>query len=206
MNPPVVLGFAAASLAVIVVPGPSVLFAISRAIVAGRRSALLTVLGNASGVFVQIIFIAFGLGVIVTGSDLAYLALKTAGGAYLVWLGLDAIRHRRDAARVIEVAAPLPTAQPWRDGVVVGLTNPKTVVFLAALLPQYVDPEAGLVAGQMLLLGALFCLIAVVSDGAWAVLASRARLWLASDPQRLVRASLAGGLVMVALGLLLLAG
>lgn len=206
MSPPLVLGFAAVSLAVIVMPGPSVLFAISRAIAAGRRSALLTVLGNASGVFVQIVFIAFGLGVIVTGSDLAYFVLKTAGAAYLVWLGVDAIRHRHDAARAIEVAAPPPTARPWRDGFVVGLTNPKTVVFLAALLPQYVDLEAGLVAAQMLMLGALFCLIAIVSDGAWAVLAARARLWLARDPRRLVWTSVAGGLLMVALGLLLLVG
>jgi threonine/homoserine/homoserine lactone efflux protein len=206
VTPSVALGFAAISLAVIVVPGPSVLFAVSRAIAAGRRSALLTVLGNASGVFVQIVFIAVGLGVIVTGSDLAYLALKTAGAAYLTWLGIEAIRHRHDAARAVEFAAPPPTARPWRDGFVVGLTNPKTVVVLAALLPQYVDPEAGPVAAQMLLLGALFCLIAVVSDGAWAVLAARARLWLASDPRRLVWTSVAGGLVMVALGLLLLLG
>ena len=88
----------------------------------------------------------------------------------------------------------------------VGITNPKTVVFLAALLPQYVEPAAGLVAARMIALGALFCLIAIVSDGAWAVLAARARLWLASDPRRLVWTSVAGGLVRVALGLLLLLG
>ena len=206
MSPTVVIGFAAVSLAVIVMPGPSVLFTVSRAIAAGRRDALLTVLGNASGVFVQIVFIAFGLGVVVTGSDLAYVVLKMAGAAYLVWLGLDAIRHRHDAVRAIEAGALPPTTTPWRDGFVVGITNPKTIVFLAALLPQYVDPEAGLVAGQMIVLGALFCLIAIVSDGAWAVAAARARLWLASEPQRLMWTSVAGGLVMLALGLLLLLG
>ena len=200
------IGFAAVSLAVIVMPGPSVLFTVSRAIVAGRRDALLTVLGNASGVFVQIVFIAFGLGVVVTGSDLAYVVLKMAGAAYLVWLGLDAIRHRHDAVRAIEAGALPPTTTPWRDGFVVGITNPKTIVFLAALLPQYVDPEAGLVAGQMIVLGALFCLIAIVSDGTWAVAAARARLWLASEPRRLMWTSVAGGLVMMALGLLLLLG
>ncbi len=197
-----VLGFAAISLAVIIVPGPSVLFAVSRAVVAGRRDALLTVLGNASGVFVQIIFIAFGLGVIVTGSETAYTLLKTAGAAYLVWLGIDAVRHRHAAARSIGTVAT-STATPWRDGFVVGVTNPKTVVFLAALLPQYIDPGAGLVPAQMMVLGALFCVIAIVSDGAWAVLAARARSWLASDTRRLTLASAAGGLLMVALGLLL---
>jgi threonine/homoserine/homoserine lactone efflux protein len=204
--PSAVLGFAAVSLAVIVVPGPSVLFAVSRAIAAGRRNALLTVLGNASGVFVQIVFIAIGLGVIVTGSDVAYAVLKVAGAAYLVWLGIDAIRHRSDAVRAVDVATPPPTASPWRDGFVVGITNPKTVVFLAALLPQYVEPAGGLVAAQMIALGAVFCLIAMVSDGAWAVLAARARPWLASDPRRLMWTSVAGGLVMVTLGLLLLLG
>ena len=206
MSPTVVIGFAAVSLAVIVMPGPSVLFTVSRAIAAGRRDALLTVLGNASGVFVQIVFIAFGLGVVVTGSDLAYVVLKMAGAAYLVWLGLDAIRHRHDAVRAVDAGALPPTTTPWRDGFVVGITNPKTIVFLAALLPQYVDPEAGLVAGQMIVLGALFCLIAIVSDGAWAVAAARARLWLASEPRRLMWTSVAGGLVMMALGLLLLLG
>ena len=206
MSPSLVATFAAISFAVIVVPGPSVLFAVGRAIAAGRRSALLTVVGNASGLFVQVVFVAFGLGVIVTGSDLAYLALRAAGAVYLVWLGVDAIRHRHDAARAVAAMAPPATARPWRDGFVIGLTNPKSVVFLAALLPQYVDPEAGLVPAQMLLLGALFCLIAIVSDGTWALLAARARLWLASDPHRLVSTSVAGGLVMVALGLFLLLG
>ncbi len=206
MTQSAVLGFAMVSLAVIVVPGPSVLFAIGRAIAAGRRNALLSVLGNASGVFVQILFIAFGLGVVVTGSDLAYTLLKTIGAAYLVWLGIDAIRHRHDAARTVGATTTEPTSGPWRVGFVVGITNPKSAVFLAALLPQYVDPGAGLVSVQMIVLGALFCVIAIVSDGAWAVLAARARRWLASDPRRLTGTSLAGGLVMAGLGLLLLLG
>ncbi len=206
MHVSAVLGFAAVSFAVIVVPGPSVLFAVSRAIAAGRHNALMTVLGNASGVFVQTVFIALGLGVIVIGSDLVYASLRIVGAAYLVWLGLQAIRHRGDAARAVDISAPPPTTRPWRDGFVVGVTNPKTVVFLAALLPRYVEPGAGPVAVQMIALGALFCLIAIVSDGAWAVLAARARLFLARDPRRLVWTSVAGGLVMVALGLLLLLG
>lgn len=205
MDQNAVAGFAAVSFAVIVVPGPSVVFATSRAIVAGRRNALLTVLGNASGVFVQVVVVAFGLSVIVTGSSLVSSLLKAVGAAYLVWLGVEAIRHRHPVARAAAGTAA-STARPWRDGFVVGLTNPKTLVFLAALLPRYVDPGAGTVAGQMLALGALFCLIALVSDGAWAMLAAQARAWLASEPGRLVRASVAGGLVMIVLGSLLALG
>lgn len=206
MSQAAVLGFAAVSLAVIAVPGPSVLFAVSRAIASGRRVALLTVLGNASGLFVQVLFVALGLGVVVTSSDLAYAALKLTGATYLVWLGIGAVRRRHDAARVAHAGTPTTTATPWRDGFVVGVSNPKSVVFLAALLPQYVDPAAGFVPAQMVVLGGLFCLIAIVSDGAWAVLAARARLWLASDSRRLVWTSVAGGLMMVGLGLLLVLG
>ncbi len=201
MSHSAVLGFAAVSLAVILVPGPSVLFVVSRAIIAGRRNALLTVLGNASGVLIQVVLIAAGLGVIVTSSDPAFWVLKLTGAAYLVCLGIKAIRHRHDAARAEAVRTPPPTATPWRDGFVVGLTNPKTVVFLAALLPQHVDLETGLVAGQMVALGALFCLIAIVSDGAWAVLAARARRRLATDPRILGWATGAAGIVIVGLGL-----
>ena len=205
MSHSAILGFAAVSLAVIAVPGPSVLFAVSRAIASGRRVALLTVLGNASGLFVQVVFVAFGLGVIVTGSDLAYTVLKLAGAIYLIRLGIEAIRHRHDAARAAHVRASTTAARPWRDGFVVGVSNPKSVIFLAALLPQYVDPASGIVAGQMVALGGLFCLIAIASDSLWAMLAARARLWLARDPRRLSRTAVAGGVVMVALGLLLLA-
>ncbi|MEA2025150.1 MAG: LysE family translocator, partial [Chloroflexota bacterium] len=151
MSQSMVLGFAAVSFAIIVVPGPSVLFAISRAIVGGRRHALLTVLGNGVGLFVQVVCVAVGLGVIVTGSDEAYTILKLAGAAYLVWLGISAIRHRADSARVLESATPERSSAPLRDGFVIGVTNPKSMVFLAALLPQYVNAAIGMVTAQMVL-------------------------------------------------------
>jgi len=203
MNQSMVLGFAAVSFAIIVVPGPSVLFAVSRAIAGGRRHALLTVLGNATGLFVQVVFVAVGLGVIVTGSDGAYAVLKLAGAAYLVWLGISAIRHRDASVGALDAAVPERSSAPLRDGFVIGVTNPKSIVFLAALLPQYVDAGSGMVAAQMILLGAVFCLIAIVCDGTWAIVAARARRWLSSDPRRLTWMSVAGGLVMITLGLLL---
>lgn len=198
-----VLGFAAVSFAIIVVPGPSVLFAISRAIAGGRRHALLTVFGNAAGLFVQVVFVALGLGAIVIGSDQAHALLKLAGAAYLAWLGLSTIRHRADSAGTLGAATPERSSAPLRDGFVVGVTNPKSIVFLAALLPQYVDATTGTVAVQMVLLGAVFCLIAITCDSFWAVAAARARDWLSSDPRRLAWMSVAGGLVMIGLGLLL---
>jgi len=107
------------------------------------------------------------------------------------------------AAGALTQDAPGRSSVPLRDGFVVGVTNPKSVVFLAALLPQYVDPSAGPAAAQMVLLGALFCVIAILSDGTWAMAAARARQWLGGDPRRLAWTSAAGGLVMIGLGLLL---
>jgi len=206
MGYPAILGFAAVSVAIIAVPGPSVLFAVSRAVVAGRRAALLTVLGNATGLFAQVLLVAFGVGLIVTGSDLVHGALKLVGAAYLVWLGVSAIRRRHDAARALGAEMSATSRAPLRDGFVVGVSNPKSIIFLAALLPQYVAPEGGPVAAQMIALGALFCCLAIVGDGAWAVLAARARSWLSGDPRRLTWMSVGGGLVMIALGLLLATG
>jgi len=204
MTPSAIAAFAAVSFAVIIAPGPSVLFAISRAIVGGRRSGLLTVLGNAAGLFVQVIVVALGIGVLVTSSDEAYTPLKLTGAAYLVWLGISAIRHRHATADALrDVTAEPSTVAPLRDGFTVGVTNPKSLVFLAALLPQYVVRDAGAASLQMVLLGAIFCLVAIVCDGTWALSAARARGWLAASSHRLSLAAIAGGLTMIGLGLLL---
>jgi threonine/homoserine/homoserine lactone efflux protein len=205
MNPSAVLGFAAVSVVIVAVPGPSVLLAVSRAVASGRQVALLTVLGNASGLFVQVVIVALGLGLIVTGRELTLTVLKTAGAAWLVWLGVSSLRHRHELPpRPARSDLPGAVSGPWRDGFVVGVTNPKSVVFLAALLPQYVDALAGPAAVSMMVLGALFCLIAVAGDGLWAMLAASARSWLRDDPQRLSWAAIAGGVVMMVLGLSLL--
>jgi len=116
------------------------------------------------------------------------------------------MRQRHDAARTVEGASARRGSRPWRDGFLVGVTNPKSLVFLAVLLPGFVKVEAATAPWQILTLGSIFCLIAVVSDGTWAILAARARPWLASDPRRLSASSVGGGLVMVALGLRLVAG
>ncbi len=197
--------FIAASVILVAIPGPSLLFVIGRALAAGRREALLSVLGNASGVFLQVALVALGLGPIVAASATAYNVLKFAGALYLIWLGLSTIRHRRSASAALgELGRPQRRAlHAWRDGAVVGASNPKTVVFFVALLPQFVAPAAGPVWLQLLALGATFCLIAVASDGLVAVVASGARDWVARSPRRLERMSATGGLMMIGLGVTL---
>jgi threonine/homoserine/homoserine lactone efflux protein len=195
------LAFAAASALLIAIPGPSVLFTVGRALSVGRRDALLTVAGNSMGVYVQVLAVALGVGAVVQRSAQLYTTLKLAGGVYLVYLGVQAIRHRRALPAALRGdAAAVPVWMVLRSGIVVGVTNPKTIVFFGALLPQFVDPASGHVPAQMLLLGAVFVLIALTLDSCWALAAGRARSWFSGSPRRLEHLGGAGGLMMVGLG------
>lgn len=197
--------FAIASFLIILVPGPSVLFTVARAVAWGRTVALMTVLGNALGMLSLSTLIAFGFGPLLQRSALLYEAVQWAGGAYLVWLGIDAIRHRHlhTAGMLDQGSVRPPLGRTLREGFVVGVLNPKAVVFFAAVFPQFVNRDAGHVPLQMFVLGVIFVLIAIVSDGTWGLIAGTIRDWLASDPIRLVRMRVAGGCVMIALGVLI---
>lgn len=192
------LAFALASLLLIVVPGPSVLFVISRGVALGRRAAVLTVVGNTAGALVQALLVAAGVGAIVERWVVVYEVLRLAGATYIVYLGVQAFRHRRSLADVIDVGV-VHSKRLLREGFVVGVTNPKVIVFFTAVLPQFVDPDGIAVPLQMAALAGVFCSIALVSDSAWGVLAGTARAWLAGAPHRLERLGGAGGLVMIGL-------
>ncbi len=200
------LAFLVAAVVIVLIPGPSLLFTIGRALSAGRTEALLAVLGNVCGISTQIVGIALGLGPLLAASRTAYTVLKVVGGAYLVYLGIRTIRERRVAADALAAGLPstAPSIHALRDGYVVGLTNPKTIVFFAALLPQFVDPGHGRVWLQMLVLGAIFAVVAVLSDGTFALLAGRARDWFARSPGRLATMSATGGVMMIVLAVTLL--
>lgn len=194
--------FLVASILFIQVPGPSLLFTIGRALTVGRRDALLSVVGNGLGLLTQVAAVALGLGALVAASAEAFTALKLAGAAYVVYLGVQAIRHRSDARAALGAPAGSSRRSAWgsvRTGLVVGATNPKTIVFFAAFLPQFVDGRAA-AAPQLLLLGAIFGVLAVCSDACWALVAGRARDWFARKPERLDGLGAAGGLMMVGLG------
>jgi threonine/homoserine/homoserine lactone efflux protein len=195
------LAFAAMSFLLIIIPGPSVLFVIGRALSQGRRAALTTVAGNTLGAYVLVGAVAFGVGSIVERSAVVFLAVKLTGAAYLVYLGVKALRHRRSLREAFDgEGRPRSRLRMLRDGFAVGVANPKTMVFFAAVLPQFVDRGSGNVVAQMLLLGFVFNCIALVSDSAWGLVASSARDWFASSPRRLELVGGAGGLTMIALG------
>jgi threonine/homoserine/homoserine lactone efflux protein len=197
------LAFTVASLLFIQVPGPSLLFTIGRALTVGRRDALLSVVGNGLGLVTQVVGVAAGLGAVVAASASAFTALKLAGAAYVVWLGVQAIRHRADARAAMAAGRPvLRSRGSGRTGFIVGATNPKTIVFFAAFLPQFIDPGASALP-QLLLLGAAFGVMAVCSDSIWALAAGRARDWFARKPERLDRLGATGGVMMIGLGMTL---
>ena len=195
------LAFAVTAFVVIVIPGPSVLFVVGRALASGRRVAVLTVVGNALGEYLQVIAVAFGVGALAERSVAAFTALKLVGGVYLVYLGVRTFRERRSLAAAL--AAPVSERSDRRSfvqGFTVGATNPKTVVFLAAILPQFVSHAGGHVPAQILLLGLVFAAIALFSDTMWALAAGWFRLWFARSPRRLELIGGAGGLAIVAVG------
>ena len=191
-----------ATILIILAPGPSVLFTIARAIAWGRLAAIATVIGNASGMFLVSVFVAVGLGPILQSSEFLYNAIQWAGGAYLIYLGYSAIAASKvDAQDMRAGTGSKPTfLTSIRNGFWVGVLNPKSVVFFAAILPQFIDEEKSNVTAQLLLLGAIFALIALISDGAYGLLAGTIRQWLSGDVKRLIFMRLIGGVVMIALG------
>ena len=192
-----------AAMIIILAPGPSVLFVIARAIAWGRKVAVFTVIGNVSGSFILSVFVALGLGPVLQKSDLAYTAVQWGGGLYLMYLGLDAIRKREvHAADMTNQGDLAPRAlRSMRDGFWVGALNPKAIVFYAAVLPQFIDREKGQITAQLILLGAIFSTLALLSDGSWGLLAGTARAWLAKDASRLEKLRATGGVIMIFLGL-----
>ncbi|HWG27957.1 LysE family translocator [Actinospica sp.] len=202
------LTFAAVAFVIIVIPGPSVLFTIGRALTYGRRTAVIAVFGNTSGVYVQALLVTIGLGALVERSILVFTVLELAGAAYLVHLGVTAFRHRRKLSDAMDATLGAPEGiSPLRTihdgfvvGFVVGFANPKAIVFFGAILPQFVHRQAGYVPLQMALLALIFATIALASDCAWGFAAGTARDRFAKSPRRLELVGGAGGLAMIGLG------
>jgi len=192
-----------ATILIILAPGPSVLFTIARAIAWGRVAAIATVIGNAAGMFLVSVLVALGIGPLLQRSEILYNGIQWAGGAYLIYLGYAAIAASKvDAADMQKTVGGKPSFfTSVRNGFWVGVLNPKSVVFFAAILPQFIDQEKNNVTAQLLLLGAIFALIALISDGSYGLLAGTIRQWLAGDVKRLIFMRLTGGVVMIALGI-----
>jgi len=195
------LTFALISFVLIIVPGPNVLFVITRSLMLGRAAGVGTAVGGQIGVYAQVAAVAFGIGALVERSVTLFTAIKLAGAVYLVWLGIQGIRHRGALRNALnEITERKTIGRIVRDGIAVGVSNPKSIVFFAAVLPQFADRQAGHVPAQMLLLGAVFMAIALLCDSSWALAAGTARAWFARSPRRLELVGGTGGLVLIGIG------
>lgn len=202
--PPIenVIAFSIAALIIILIPGPSVLFAVGRSLALGKGAGVMTVVGNALGTSVWLIAVVLGLGAVVASSEFLFYGIKYVGAAYLAYLGIQAFRHRNDHGFDVETThAPQSIWKTLREGFFVGLSNPKTMVFFTAVLPGFVSVEQGNVMLQLLILGLIFEIIGVLSDSMYAIGAGLARDWFARDPKRLGIVQGTGGMLIVGLAI-----
>lgn len=193
-EPQTLIVFAAASLALIVVPGPSVIYIVTRSVAQGRRAGLLSVLGIEAGALVHVAAAALGVSALVASSATAFTVLKYAGAAYLVFLGVRKLLEGRRSEEAEREGRTGPRL--FWEGALVNALNPKTATFFVAFLPQFLDPARGSVALQALMLGGLFVAIALVSDGVWALLAGAAGRGLRSGRARTAMARASGGVYL----------
>jgi threonine/homoserine/homoserine lactone efflux protein len=194
------LTFTLAGVILVIIPGPSVLFIVGRALAHGRRAALASVAGNTAGASLVVLVVALGFGTIAAQSIAVFTVLKLVGAAYLVYLGVQTIRKRGDLLGRLGEPAPPADGRLFLQGFVVGATNPKVLVFFAAVLPQFVDTAVGSPTTQMLVLGLLFAIIAASLDSAWGLAAGTARAWFATSPARLRWMGGIGGTSLIVMG------
>lgn len=199
-SPQTLVTFALAGVVLVVIPGPSVLFIVGRALAHGRRAALASVAGNTTGAALVVVVVALGFGMVAARSVTVFTVLKLVGAAYLVYLGVQTFRARGDLGAALARPGAAGVRRLYLQGVLVGCTNPKVLIFFAAVLPQFVDTGAGSATSQMLVLGLLFALLAAGLDSMWGLAAGSARAWFATSPVRLRRLGGTGGIMMIAMG------
>jgi threonine/homoserine/homoserine lactone efflux protein len=193
--------FSAAALALIVVPGPAVLYIVAQSIDRGRLAGVVSALGVATGGLVHVLAATIGLSSLLVSSATAFTVVKYAGAAYLIGLGLHTLLVRREPETS---AAPTPRRLRRRywQGVVVNVLNPKTALFFLAFLPQFVDPESGSAALQLAVLGLVFVVLAVLCDSLWALAAGTASERLRDSRRFLAVQRYVSGSVFCGLGAL----
>jgi threonine/homoserine/homoserine lactone efflux protein len=192
--------FVAASALLAIAPGPDVIYVLTRAISQGRRAGLAAALGFASGCIFHTLLAAVGVAALIRSSELAFDLVRYAGAAYLVWIGIQALRHR--SAFSIEGASDAKALMTiYKQSVIGNMLNPKVTLFFLAFLPQFVNAEAGNVGLQMGILGAVFMLVTIVVFGAVAIFAAMIGDWVRRKPAIGERLNVFAGITFIALGI-----
>lgn len=164
--------FLVAALILLLIPGPGVLYVIARSVTQGQRAGLVSVLGLSTGALVHVAAATVGLSAILLTSATAFGVVKALGAAYLIYLGIRALMTRQSATSA-EKPISRPTGRLFVDGVLISVLNPKIAIFFLAFLPQFVDPQTGSATAQILFLGISYVGLALLTDGAYALVASR---------------------------------
>jgi len=192
-------GFILAALIVLLIPGPGVLYVVTRSLVQGRRAGLISVMGLSVGALVHVAAATAGLSAILLTSAIAFGIIKTLSACYLIYLGVRTLLTRHPSSDVI---APNPDSlyRIFMDGVVVSVFNPKIAIFFLAFLPQFIAPGQGTISHQFLLLGLLYVALAFCTDGAYALLASNIRRFLSRQLMLGAFSKYASGIIYTGLG------
>ena len=192
--------FAVASLLFAVVPGPAVIYIVTRSVDQGRAAGLVSALGIATGTLVHVPLAAIGLSALLVSSAVAFTAVRYLGAVYLVYLGIRKLLEREEDDLGVATDRRSLT-RIYSQGAVVGVLNPKTALFFLAFLPQFVDPARGSTAVQLATLGVLLVCISLLSDSCYALLTGTASTWLRGRGTRFMRRQrLVSGAIYVALG------
>ncbi len=188
--------FAGASLALLAVPGPAVLYVVTRSLDQGHKAGIVSVLGVETGTFAYALAAAAGLTGLIAASETAFTVVRYAGAAYLVYLGVRKLLEREEP----QEALPSARSRLFLRGLLVQLLNPKIAIFFLAFLPQFLDSSSGPIAVQILILGTMFTLLAVLSDGAYVLLAGVVGGWLRTGRRARRRLAKLSGGVYIGLG------
>ncbi|MEU6739312.1 LysE family translocator [Streptosporangium sandarakinum] len=191
--------FVAATLALLLVPGPAVLYIVTRSVAQGRSAGMVSMLGVHLGSVVHVAAAALGVSALLAASATAFAVVRYLGAAYLVWLGVRKLMARSGGLDAVAPPAASRSRLFW-EGFVVNVLNPKTAIFFLAFLPQFTDPARGAVAPQIMLLGVIWILLGVASDGAYALLASAMAGRLRGSARARRRLDTGSGVVYLGLG------
>jgi threonine/homoserine/homoserine lactone efflux protein len=193
--------FVLAALALLLTPGPAVLYIVARSIDQGRRAGLVSMLGVHTGTVVHVAAAAAGLSALLAASATAFSVVKYLGAAYLIYLGVARLRAGATTAAAPDEGRRPRLGRAFLDGIVVNVLNPKTALFFLAFLPQFTDVSRGRVGAQILCLGLLFIALGLVTDGLYAIGAGSAATWLRANPRFLASERWVSGSLYIGLGL-----
>lgn len=200
-TPSTLLLFSGAALILLVIPGPAVLYIVARSATQGLRAGLVSIVGIHTGTLVHVAAAVAGLSAVVVASATAFTAIKLAGAAYLVYLGIQTLRQRgKGDGSNGEVSAARSMRRIFTDGVVLNVLNPKTAVFFLAFVPQFVNVDAGNATTQLLVLGMTFIILGLLSDGAYAVAAGWVGDRVSTSSSLVRRKDLVAGITYISLG------